>query len=71
MVLLASERFGLPKNESRIARLLMEGRSNAEIAQRLFISPHTAQYHIECILRKLGAHSRAEAVGRLLRGNGE
>ena len=64
-------RFCLSKKESRIARLLVEGRSNAEIAQRLFISPHTARHHTERILRKRGAHSRAEAVGKLLRQNGE
>lgn len=64
-------RCGLSKKESRIARLLVEGRSNAEIAHRLFISPHTARRHTERILRKLGAHSRTEVVGRLLRHNGE
>lgn len=64
-------RFCLSKKESRIAGLLVEGRSNDAIAHRLFISPHTARHHTESILCKLGAHSRAKAVSKLLRGNGE
>ena len=36
--------------------------SNAEIAQRLFISEKTAGHHVSAILRKLGARSRAEAA---------
>jgi DNA-binding CsgD family transcriptional regulator len=62
------QRFGLTRQESRITRLLAEGCSNAEIAQRLSISPHTARHHTERILRKLGIHSRAEVGARVLRG---
>ena len=52
-------------------RLVVKGRSNAEIAQRLFISPHAARHHTERILRKLGAHSRTRAAGKPLCGSGE
>jgi DNA-binding CsgD family transcriptional regulator len=60
------ERFGLSKQESRIARFLVEGCSNQEIADTLSISPHTARHHTEHVLRKLGARSRAAAVSKIL-----
>jgi DNA-binding CsgD family transcriptional regulator len=60
------ERFGLSKQESRIAHLLARGKSNAEIARTLFISPHTARTHTQRILGKLGVHARAEVATRIL-----
>jgi DNA-binding CsgD family transcriptional regulator len=57
-----AERFGLTRAESRVARLLAEGKSNAEVAAALSISPHTAERHTEKVLQKLEIHSRA-AVG--------
>jgi DNA-binding CsgD family transcriptional regulator len=57
-----AERFGLTRAESRVARLLSEGKSNAEVAAALSISPHTAERHTEKVLQKLEIHSRA-AVG--------
>jgi DNA-binding CsgD family transcriptional regulator len=45
-------------------RLLVRGASNAEIAERLVISPHTAKHHVSRVLAKLGATSRAEAIHR-------
>jgi DNA-binding CsgD family transcriptional regulator len=50
-----------------VARLLVEGKSNREIAGRLYVSPHTARYHTEHMLRKPGVRSRAEAVSKILR----
>jgi ATP/maltotriose-dependent transcriptional regulator MalT len=43
-------------------RLLGESLRNAEIAQRLVLSPRTVDHHVSRILAKLGARSRAEAV---------
>ena len=60
------ERFGLSKQESRIAHLLARGKSNAEIAKTLFISPHTARTHTQRILDKLGVHARAEVATKIL-----
>jgi DNA-binding NarL/FixJ family response regulator len=53
---------GLSRRELEVLRLLAEGLGQAEIAERLVISPKTVSTHIERILAKLGAHSRAEAV---------
>jgi DNA-binding CsgD family transcriptional regulator/PAS domain-containing protein len=62
--------FGLTKSECRVTRLLVQGKSNAAIARALSISPHTARTHVQRILAKLGARSRAEAAARIL-GNRE
>ena len=43
-------------------RLLVEGRSNRQIAEQLFISGKTASVHVTNILAKLGVHSRLEAA---------
>jgi DNA-binding CsgD family transcriptional regulator len=60
------ERFGLTQRQARVALLLADGRSNAEIACVLSISPHTARHHTEQVLLKLGAKSRAEVASKLL-----
>ena len=43
-------------------RLLVEGRSNRQIAEELFISAKTASVHVTNLLAKLGVHSRLEAA---------
>lgn len=55
------------ERELRIATLLVEGRSNKEIAEVLVVSPETVKTHVARILRKLGASNRVEAVSRYLR----
>ena len=45
-----------------VLALLAEGLQNAEIAERLFISPKTVDHHISAILSKLNVSSRAKAV---------
>jgi NarL family two-component system response regulator YdfI len=52
----------LTAREREVLQLLAEGLSNRQIAARLFISPHTAKFHVASILAKLGASSRTEAV---------
>ena len=56
------DRGGLSRREAEVLALLRAGRSTADIAAELYISVHTAKNHIRRILRKLGAHSRLEAV---------
>jgi DNA-binding NarL/FixJ family response regulator len=59
----------LTRREREVLALMMQGADNAVIAQALTISPETARTHIQNILRKLGLHSRLEAVA-FVSGNG-
>jgi DNA-binding NarL/FixJ family response regulator len=52
----------LTPRETEVLGLLAEGLANKEIAGQLSFSTHTAKFHVESILRKLGAANRAEAV---------
>jgi DNA-binding response OmpR family regulator len=61
------DRYGLTDRQIEVARLLAEGCSNAEIAERLGIAVLTARNHTDQILSKLGAATRAR-VGAILRG---
>lgn len=59
------KRFGLTDRELDVTNLLSAGKSNADIARALGISPFTARHHTESVLAKLGVRSRAE-VPRLV-----
>jgi len=50
----------LTPQELQIAALVGEGRTNKEIAARLYLSPKTIEYHLGNAYRKLGVHSRVE-----------
>lgn len=52
----------LSSQELRVLRLLVPGRSNAEIARELVVSVNTVRTHMQNIYRKLDAHNRAAAV---------
>jgi DNA-binding NarL/FixJ family response regulator len=52
----------LTARQKEVLALVVEGKSNAEIAERLVISQATARYHVSTILSKLGAANRAEAA---------
>lgn len=53
---------GLTARELEVLALLCQGRTNAQIASTLFISPKTASVHVSRILTKLGAANRTEAT---------
>lgn len=55
-------RLGLSARELDVLRLLAEGASDSEIAERLYISRHTASKHVAAILEKLDAPNRTTAV---------
>ncbi len=53
---------GLTVRQLDVLRLVADGLTNAEIADRLFISRKTTDHHVSAILTKLGASSRSEAA---------
>jgi pimeloyl-ACP methyl ester carboxylesterase/DNA-binding CsgD family transcriptional regulator len=57
----------LTPRERDVLRLVAEGKSDAEIARELVLSPHTVHRHVANILRKLGLHSRAAAAASAAR----
>jgi predicted ATPase/DNA-binding CsgD family transcriptional regulator len=60
----AHETYGLTPREQEVLRLVTEGCSNAEIAQRLVISPNTVSVHVSRVLRKLEVSSRTQAAAK-------
>jgi NarL family two-component system response regulator LiaR len=53
---------GLTTRELEILRLMVNGDSNPDIAEKLFVSRSTVKFHVSNILMKLGAATRTEAV---------
>jgi two-component system response regulator DesR len=52
----------LTGREREVLDLIAAGSTNREIAERLYLSPHTVKEHTSALYRKLGARNRAEAV---------
>ena len=52
----------LSDREIEVLRLVAEGCSNRDIAKRLYISPRTADHHVQHIYAKIGVSSRAAAA---------
>jgi len=58
----SAENFNLIDREKEILSHLADGKSYKEIANILFLSPHTINYHLRHIYEKLQVKTRAEAV---------
>ena len=58
---------GLTPREREVLRLLVEGRSDKEIAAALFVGPRTVQTHVANLFAKLGVNARAEAAAVAVR----
>ena len=63
------EDFDLTAREREVLRLLVEGLDQREIAERLMLSPKTISTHTGHVFRKLGVHSRTQAVSSAYQHN--
>lgn len=52
---------GLTPRQVEVLELVAEGLTNAEIAERLFVSPKTVDHHVSALLTKMEVSSRTEA----------
>jgi DNA-binding NarL/FixJ family response regulator len=60
----------LTVRECQVARLIVDRKTNPEIAAELFLSPKTIETHIRNMFRKLGVDSRVE-IARVIERNSE
>ena len=61
------ERFSLTQREAEVLRFITEGLVAKEIAAALGLGTTTVRTHIQKILKKMGVHSKIEAVAKVLR----
>jgi len=55
-------RLGLSQRELQILELIVNGKSNKEIAEAIYLSLDTVKSHMKNVYQKLGVHSRTQAV---------
>ncbi|HEX9032641.1 MAG TPA: helix-turn-helix transcriptional regulator, partial [Streptosporangiaceae bacterium] len=60
-------RLGITSREMDVFLLVARGCSNAEIAERLFISPKTVETHVASLVAKTGQAGRRELVAHAAR----
>ncbi|MEQ9297167.1 MAG: response regulator transcription factor [Cyclobacteriaceae bacterium] len=61
--------YGLSEKELQVIEQLVEGKNYSEIAELMFISPHTVKTHIKNIYRKMHVHTRASVVKSAMDGS--
>jgi DNA-binding CsgD family transcriptional regulator/tetratricopeptide (TPR) repeat protein len=59
--------LGLTRREHEVLDLIVDGRTNAEIADQLFISAKTVDHHVSAVLAKLGVPDRTVAASEAVR----
>ena len=62
--------YGLTARELDVLALVAEGLTNAEVAQRLYLSEKTVGHHVSAVLRKTGESTRARAAAAFRNGAG-
>jgi DNA-binding CsgD family transcriptional regulator len=59
------EAYGLTTRELDVTRAIARGLSTSEVAEALYLSPHTVRDHVKAIFEKVGVSSRGELVHRV------
>jgi len=59
-------KYGVSSRQREIIELILRGKSNRDIADALFIAPHTVKNHIYSLYQKLGVKSRFELLNLML-----
>ncbi len=59
--------YGLSDREKQILELMVKGLTKPRIAEQIFLSPHTIDFHVRNIYKKLHVHSRQGAVAKAVR----
>lgn len=62
-----AKEYHLTDSEYKILTMIVEGKSNPQIAEELVVSPSTVRFHVTSILLKLGVTSRTEAAAIAVR----
>lgn len=63
----AKNTYGLTDREIEVLKLLVEGKNNSQIAQKLVITISTAKAHVHNILQKLYVENRTQATQQVLK----
>jgi DNA-binding CsgD family transcriptional regulator len=64
------DELGLTRREQEVLAWVAQGKTNAEVAEILWVTPSTVRKHLENVYEKLGVHSRTAAATRFLGGLG-
>jgi DNA-binding CsgD family transcriptional regulator len=59
------EAYGLTQRELEVTRAIARGMGTGEIAEHLFVSPHTVRDHVKSVFEKVGVSSRGELVAKV------